>query len=86
MKKKKKNMMSQVMAWLALFAIVIWIVGTWILVIFSSWQDSWYGHGWSYGDENTPQLTQEELQRIIEQSSVNVSSVEVEATGSWAGQ
>jgi len=85
MKKKKKGMMAQAMAWLALFAIVIWIVWTWILVIFSSGQESWYSHGWWYEDA-VQNLTQEDLQRIIDQSSVTVEAQEVDATSSGAAQ
>jgi len=72
MKKKKKNLFAQIMAWLALFAIVIWIVGTWILVLFSSGQQTGYG-------EETQTLSQEELQRIIDQTSVEVNAQPVEA-------
>ena len=72
MKKKKKNLFAQIMAWLALFAIVIWIVGTWILVLFSSGQQTGYG-------EETQTLSQEELQRIIDQTSVEVNTQPVEA-------
>ena len=84
MKKRKKNMFAQVMAWLALFAIVIWIVWTWILVLFSSGQDSGY---WA----ETQTLNQEELQRIINESSVEVNVGEVEqqsedVTSTWAVQ
>ena len=74
MKKKKKNLFAQVMAWLALFAIVIWIVGTWILVLFSSGQQTGYG-------EQTQTLSQEELQRIIDQTSVEVNADPVEVVG-----
>jgi len=62
------------MAWLALFAIVIWIVGTWILVLFSSGQQAGYG-------EQTQTLSQEELQRIIDQTSVEVNAQPVEVVG-----
>ena len=72
MKKKKKNLFAKIMAWLALFAIVIWIVGTWILVLFSSGQQTGYG-------EETQTLSQEELQRIIDQTSVEVNTQPVEA-------
>lgn len=78
MKKKKKNMFAQIMAWLALFAIVIWIVWTWILVLFSSGQDSGYGHGWWYEGAVQQNITQEDLQRIIDQSSVEVNTQPVE--------
>ena len=71
MKKKKKNLFAQIMAWLALFAIVIWIVGTWILVLFSSGQSS-------NDVEQSQTLSQEELQRIIDQSSIEVNADPVE--------
>ena len=70
--KKKKNMMAQIMAWLALFAIIIWIVGTWVLVLFSWWQEAWY---WN---ENVQNLSQEDLQRIIDQSSTSVEGQEIQ--------
>ena len=72
MKKKKKNIVAQIMAWLALFAIVIWIVGTWVLVLFSSWEQSWHG------SQEPAVLNQEDLQRIIDQASVEVKGQPVE--------
>ena len=79
MKKRKKNMMAQIMAWLALFAIVIWIVGTGVLVLFSSEEQSWY-------TQDTRELSPEDLQRIIDQTSITVDGQEVEPTASWATQ
>lgn len=88
MKRKKKNMMAQVMAWLALFAIVIGIVGTWLLVMFS-WWDS---HSQA-GGENVQNLSQEDLQRIIQESQttvegqeIQVGNPEVNITATWAAQ
>jgi len=59
----KKNSMAKIMAFMALFWITIWIVGTWLLVIFS----------WSNGTVNTQekQLTQDELQKIINSNQSN---------------
>ncbi len=33
----KKNTITQIMAFLALFWIIIWIIWTWLLIIFSGW-------------------------------------------------
>lgn len=86
-------MMAQIMAWLALFAIVIWIVGTWVLVLFSGWEQSWYGHGGWYEGAIQQDLTQEDLQRIIDQSStevkaesVDVNTSEINLTATWSAE
>jgi len=86
-------MVAQAMAWLALFAIVIWIVWTGLLVVFSWWEESGYWHGGWYEDA-VQNLSQEDLQRIIDQSSVNVTAetatdaeeVEIEATSTWSAE
>lgn len=36
----KKNKATKIMAFLALFWIIIWIVGTWILIIVEWWKSS----------------------------------------------
>ena len=72
--KKNKNRVAQIMALLALFAIVVWILGTWILVMFSSWESS------GYGSHQSTVISQEELQRIIDQTSVEVTGEATEAT------
>ena len=33
----KKNTITKIMAFLALFWIIIWIIWTWLLIIFSGW-------------------------------------------------
>ena len=79
MKRKKKNMMAQAMAWLALFAIVIGIVGTWFAVLFSGWESAWYGHSQTGGEE-VQNLSQEDLQRLIDESSIEVNGEAVEVS------
>lgn len=80
MKKRKKNIVAQAMAWLALFAIVIWIVGTGVLVLFSSGEQSWYG------GQDVQELTPEELQSIIDQASITVDGQQVDLTASGSAQ
>jgi len=53
--KKRKNMMAKIVAFIALFSIVIWFIGTGLLVVFSPW--------------NEAELSQEELQEYIESLS-----------------
>lgn len=36
----KKNRIIKIMAFLALFWIIIWIVGTWVLVLLGNWNTS----------------------------------------------
>jgi len=71
MNKKRKNLIPQIMAWLALFAIVASIIGTWILVLFSWWEESSYGHS-----SDTQVLDQADLQRIIDEASIEVTANE----------
>lgn len=60
--KKNRNMWAKIMAFFALFWIIVWVIWTWALFII----DWWYNQD--------PQLTQEELDRIIKQ---------LEQTNSW---
>lgn len=54
--KKRKNMMAKVVAFIALLAIVIWVIGTWLLVVVSSpWDEA--------------QITDEQLQEFIDSLS-----------------
>lgn len=53
----KKNKVSQLIAAIALFAIVIWIIGTWILVLTAG------------SNTQNIELSQEELQQIINSQS-----------------
>lgn len=57
--KRQKNMMAKVVAFIALFAIVIGVIGTWLLVVFSPWDEV--------------EITPEELQQYID--SLSWSSV-----------
>jgi hypothetical protein len=60
--KKKKNTFAKVMAGIALFAIILWIIWTGILVIVSS---LW---GWE------TEISQAELEQYIESLSGNLSA------------
>ena len=37
---RKKSKTTQVMAFLALFGIIIWVIWTWVLVLFSWWNEA----------------------------------------------
>jgi len=54
--KKRKNIMAKTVAFIALLAIVISVIGTWLLVVLSSW-----------GGET--EITQEQLQEYIDSLS-----------------
>lgn len=54
--KKRKNMVAKVVAFIALFAIVIWVIGTGLLVVVSS---PW----------NEVEITPEQLQEYIDSLS-----------------
>ena len=64
----KKKRINQIMAWLALFWIVIWIIWTWVLVFF----------GWNNSSQQT--LTQEEYLQL--QEYLNSQSWAIE-TSTW---
>ncbi len=53
--KRQKNMMAKVVAFIALLAIVIWVIWTWLLVVFSPWDEV--------------EITPEELQQYIDSLS-----------------
>lgn len=64
----KKNRMTQIIAAFALFGIVIGIIGSWKLILFS----------WPVN--NQPDLTQEQLQELIDAYS---GSLDIESN-TWA--
>lgn len=57
----KKQSWAKIVAFLALFWILIWVVWTWILIIFS-WNNT------SINTENNENITREDLQKIINNS------------------
>jgi hypothetical protein len=65
----KKNATSKIFASIALFWIIIWIVGTAILFIVQ-----W----WATPQQPVQQLTEEEIQKLIEESGLNLDQ-----TGTW---
>lgn len=74
---KKKKHITKIMAFLALFWIIIWIIGTWLLIIFW-WQNS-----------QTQTLTPEEyeqLQELIRSQSwsIEISTWTTIIENSWA--
>ena len=70
----KKNKTNQIVATFALFWIIVWIVWTWLLVIFSSNQ--------GYDSEIT--LTPEQIQELIQsQSWVNLWTWVTIETSTW---
>lgn len=74
MSKKKKNIAAKVVASLALFGIVIWILWTALLVIF----------GWGYSTETPVQLTEEQLQELYKQLEAYSGSLSASgATATW---
>ena len=68
----KRDTLSKIMAIFALIWITIWIIWTWLMVIL--WWDS---RTWS---ETTKQVTKEDLQKMIDEWKVKVS------TDSWASE
>jgi len=56
------------------------IVGTGVLVLFSSGEQSWYG------GQDVQELTPEELQSIIDQASITVDGQQVDLTASGSAQ
>lgn len=75
--KKRKNMAAKIVAFIALFAIVLWVVGTWLLVVVSS---PW----------NETEITQEQLQEYIDSLSGSTLDVNEDMTDptswSWASE
>jgi len=69
--KKRKNTFAKAMAFIALLAIVIWIIGTWVLVLFNWWNPY----------SNQVEYSQEELEALIE--SFTWASVEVSDENIW---
>lgn len=66
----KKNHWIKIIAFFALFAIVIWIVWTWLIIIFDS------------GSSNNTELTPEQYEELMEQFNSNNSwSIEIQT---WA--
>lgn len=57
--KKKEKVLPKIVAWIALLAIVIWIIGTGVLIVFESF----------FNTTSTPALTQEELQQYLDSLS-----------------
>jgi len=53
--KKRKNIMAKMVAFIALLAIVLSVIGTGLLIVISSWQE--------------PEITQEQLQEYIDSLS-----------------
>jgi len=74
---KRKEMMHKIMAFLALFWIIIWIVWTGILILTSWWNNWWETQ------ELTPEQYQE-LQKLIQSQSWSISSTWITInTWSW---
>lgn len=67
--KKRKNLMAKIVASLALLAIVLWIVWTGVLFIFDS-----------FTAPSSQELTQEDIERLLENSSWSVQVVDTDAT------
>ena len=66
----KKNPMAKIMAILALFGIIVWIIWTWLLVIFS----------WGQTSNHQQQLSEEELQELLN----NLEQSNSWTTNSWS--
>ncbi len=70
-------MAAKIVAFIALFAIVLWVVGTWLLVVVSS---PW----------NETEITQEQLQEYIDSLSGSTLDVNEDMTDptswSWASE
>lgn len=71
----KKNRITQIMAILALFWIIIWIIGTWLLFIFSGSENSNY-------NLNKKQLM--ELQNYINTLSWSIETMSWTETITWS--
>lgn len=72
--KKRKNVAAKIMAAIALFAIVIGIVGTWVIVIFQTLGGSW-----------NQEITEAELQEYLDSLSwsVDVQSFDINEENTW---
>ena len=69
----KNNKFTKIMAFLALFWIIIWIIGTWIVIIFSN------------GNNQSQNLTSEEyaeIQELINSQSGSINEENIE-TQTW---
>jgi len=76
----KKKSTAKIVAFLALFWIILWIVWTWVLVIFS-WNN------WSVNNNSEKkQLTQKDLQKIINNGKINTNEKWLENTNTWTKQ
>ena len=69
-KKMKKNKAVQIMAFLALFWIIIWVVGTGLAVIFS-WNNEEKN---VYQINNTWWISQEELEKLMPNTEIKLDS------------
>lgn len=69
----KNNKFTQIMAFLALFWIVIWIIWTWLLIMF-----------WGQNTNNSQTYTPEQLQEFINSQSwaIEISTWELEINNS----
>ena len=60
-----KKAWPKIVAFLALFWICIWIIWTWVLVIF------W---GWNSSEQENTEVKKEDLQKLIDQSKIKVET------------
>lgn len=70
--KKRKKLAAKIIAFIALFAIVIWVIGTGLLVVVSSpWSET--------------EITQEQLQEYIDSLSGSTTSSDDEIWNTLSG-
>lgn len=77
--KKRKNLWAKIVAGIALLAIILWIVGTWILFVISSFGIS---QGWE------TDISSEDVQQYIENLTgatfISDEDIDISRVLSWA--
>ena len=73
----KKNKITKIIAFIALFWIIIWIIWTWILIIF--WEET--------NIKNSEETTENEFKNLIKSQTwinMNYGSWNIESSNSWS--
>lgn len=73
---KKKNIFIKIMAFLALFWIIIWVIWTWILILFS----------WNNNETSSQTLTPEQyeqIQKLIKENTWSLQAQTWTITLTW---
>jgi len=73
---KKKNTFVKVMAFLALFWIIIWVIWTWVLMIFS-------GNNNDNSDNTLTPAQYEQIQKLIKENTGSIQTQTWTITLTW---